>query len=123
MRDAQIARELEGLSGPAAERVVDVEESRRIAREAPFADSLPAYSGFFVSPAKTLWVADGMAPSDTAWDATAIRADGALIGRLHVRGKARPMAFGDDRVVLRFEDEDGVVSLRTYRLRPVAANG
>jgi hypothetical protein len=58
--------------------------------------------------------------SDTAWNATAFRADGALLGRLHSSSGGTPAAFGDDRVVVRSVDRDGVVSLRVYRIR---ANG
>ena len=69
-----------------------------------------------MSPNKTLWIVDYIAPTDTEWSATAFRADGAIVGRLTVKGKGTPLAFGDDRVVIRSEDEDGVVSLTVRRI-------
>lgn len=116
-RDAQIAAELRRFEGPQAERMVDANESRRIAREQPFADSLPPYSGFFTTRGGTLWVVDAIAPSDSGWSATAFRRDGAIMGRLAVSGRGRPLAFADDRVAVRTEDEDGVVGIRVYRIR------
>jgi hypothetical protein len=59
---------------------------------------------------------DAIAPTDTGWNATGFRQDGAIIGRLEWRGAGLPMAFMDDRVVLRVEDSDGVVSLRVHRM-------
>ena len=105
--------------GPQSERMVDANESRRLAREQPFADSLPPYSGFFTTRGGTLWVVDAIAPSDTGWSATAFRQDGAIVGRLEVAGRSRPLAFADDRVAIRTEDEDGVVGIRVHLLRPV----
>lgn len=119
-RDAQIASELKRFEGPQSERMVDAAESRRIAREQPFADSLPPYSGFFVTRGGTLWVVDAIAPSDTGWSATAFRRDGAILGRLEVQGRSRPVGFTDDRMAIRSEDADGVVTFRVHLLRPAA---
>lgn len=54
--------------------------------------------------------------SDAAWSATAIRADGAIIGRLRGSGTGRPISFADDRVVIREEDMDGIVTMKIFRL-------
>lgn len=116
MRDAEIAHQVAALRGPHAEGMVDPRESERLARAAPFADSLPPYSRIFVSPSKTLWVVDGQAGSDSTWSATAFRTDGAILGRLHAKGGGTPLAFGDDRVVIRTEDADGVVSITVQRI-------
>ena len=118
MRDAQIALELERLGGGGPERLVDASESQRLARESPFADSLPPFGQIFVTPDQTLWVVDAIAPGDTAWSATAFRRDGAVIGRLTVPGRSSPMAFGTDRVVVRTQDEDGLIALRVHRIVP-----
>ena len=116
MQDAYIAARLKPLERTSGERLVDPEESKRLVRATPFADSLPDYGRFFVTPNRTLWVVDALAPSDTAWTATAFRLDGAVVGRLSAPGAASPIAFGDDRVVLRATDEDDVVSLRVHRI-------
>ena len=92
----------------------------RLARESPFADSLPPYSALFVSPAGVLWVVDAIAPTDGGWTATAFRRDGAIVGRLHVPDAAPPVAIDDERVVVRDEDGDGVVTMRVHRIVPAA---
>ena len=96
--------------------MVDPAESRRIEQINPAADSLPPYSRLLVSPAGTLWVIDASAPGDSTGGATAFRHDGAILGRLSWRGRGTPMAFADDRVVMRETDEDGVVALRVFRI-------
>lgn len=96
----------------------DLNESQRLVREAPFADSLPPYHAIFVSPDQTLWVVDGLTPADTAWHATAFRRDGAIVGRLRGVGTSRPVAFGNDRVLVRRIDADGVVALEARRIVP-----
>jgi hypothetical protein len=118
MRAAVIARELVRIDGPHSEAFVDVEETRRQARENPFADSLPPYTGIFATPSGTLWVVDAVAPGDTSWGATAFRADGAIIARLDARSSGVPMYFAADRVLVREDDASGRVSLRVYRILP-----
>ena len=116
MRDSVIARELRRFDGPHREPPVDPAETRRLIRAAPFADSLPPYEGLFVTPDHRLWVVDPIAPTDAGWSATAFRADGAIVARLEVPERSHPMAFGNDRVVVRTEDTDGVVALKVYRI-------
>jgi hypothetical protein len=84
----------------------------------PSADSAPLIQGLFVTPNKTLWVLDDAAISDENQNMlTAYQQDGAMIGRLAIPRNAQPMAFGDDRVVLRVLDEDDVVALHVHRIR------
>jgi hypothetical protein len=116
IRAAQIDMELARLSGPASEGMVDPDESRRLARESPFADTLPRFSRLITSGDGTLWAVDAIAPFDSGWSATAFRGDGAIVGRLHVPGRSTPMAFSDDRVIVRNEDEDGVVAVHVLSL-------
>ena len=116
MRDGVIARGLARLDVQGAEALVDPAESRRLAREEPFADSLPPYEAFLVTRSGTLWIVDAIAPTDTTWTATAFRTDGAIVGRLHASVTGRPMLFADDRVIVRATDSDGIVSLIVYRL-------
>lgn len=116
MRDAVIDQELASLKAPGSERMVDRGESERLARETPFVDSLPYFSHMMTSQDGTLWVVDAIAPSDSGWTATAFSKDGGMLGRLSVKEKSRPMAFGANEVIIRSEDENGVVMLRVYRL-------
>jgi hypothetical protein len=114
MRDSMIAGEIARLPNSGSEGAADAAERRRVAREKPFADSLPPYGNFFVTPRGILWVVDAIVPGEPSWGATAFRSDGAIVGRLRASG-GFPMAFSDDRVVLRSEDQDGVVSLRVHK--------
>jgi hypothetical protein len=79
---------------------------------------LPYFEALLRGSDGSLWVVDAIAPGDTSWTATAIRKDGAIVGRLQVKGDSRPMAFGDGSVIVRAKDDNDVVSFRVYRLVP-----
>ena len=81
----------------------------------PFADSLPSYAGIDVSPNGTLWVIDDWEWGDTARFATAFRPDGAILGRLQFARRVFPIAFGDDRVVVREPDRKTAEAFEVYR--------
>jgi hypothetical protein len=114
MRRADVTERLRQLA-EYRERPRDPRESQRLIRELPYVDSLPPYSAIFASSRGRLWVVDAVSPGDSMWSATAFRADGAIVGRLRAFTKGLPIAFGDDRVVLRWVDEDGLVTLRVHR--------
>ncbi len=116
MRDSVVAYSLRSLSSQVGERV-DPAESRRVEEVRPSADSLPPYVNFFVTPNHTLWVVDPRAPGDLTGTATVFRQDGAIIGRLTWKVNGGPIAFGDDRIVVRQTNEDDVVSLVVYRIQ------
>lgn len=116
MREFIIAQELERLDQGGGERMVDVEESRRQAREVPFVDSLPAFTTLSSGANGVLWVMDGRAPNDTSWAATAYREDGEVVARLSGNGAAWPSLILDDRVLLRTTDDDGVVRFEVRRI-------
>lgn len=119
MRDSLIAAGLRRFSASGeGEGMVDPAESKRLLSAEPIADSLPFIQQLFVTDDKTLWVVDAIAPGDTGWDATAYQTDGAIFGRLHVAGSSVPIAFANDRVIVRTEDEDGVVAFKVYRIVP-----
>ena len=61
------------------------------------------------------WVRDESLAADTTWAYTAVALDGRILGRLTATGHA-PVAFGDDRVVLRDEDSEGIVTWRVMRV-------
>jgi|GEM_PF-1728658 len=93
------------------------DEQRQSARLTPTADSMPIVVGLFTSPDGTLWVVDQAAASGTRGTvATSYRRDGAMTGRLQLAMGAKPVAFGNDRVVLRVKDENDVVALHVHRL-------
>ncbi len=93
------------------------DEQRQNARLAPSADSMPIIVGLFTSPDGTLWVVDQAAASGTSGTmVTSYRRDGAMTGRLRLVDDAIPVAFGNDRMVLRVRDENDVVALHVHRL-------
>lgn len=94
------------------------EGSRRVVREAPYSDSLPAFSRLFPSTVHTLWVLDGNTRFDKSWTATEFNRVGAIVRRLHGLGLSRPVAFADDKVLLRSVDQNGVVSFEMHRITP-----
>lgn len=118
MRAASIDRTMRRYRNSKGEGglTLNLDEIEKIERDTPVADSLPAYGQFFTTPNKTLWVVDAVAPNATEWTATAFRNDGAIVGRLHVLGEGVPLAFGNDRVVIRTEDADGVVTLTVRQI-------
>lgn len=116
MREFVIAQELERLDQGGGERMVDVEESRRQAREVPFVDSLPAFTMLLSDRKGILWVMDGKAPNDTTWAATAFREDGEIVARLTGTDSSWPTQILDDRVLLRTTDDDGVVRFEVRRI-------
>jgi len=116
MREFVIAQELERMLGGGGEGMVDPDETRRQAREVPFADSLPAYSALSSGADGLLWVVDGRAPTDSIWSATAFREDGEIVARLTGTGTSWPSQFLDGKVLLRTTDDDGVVR---FEVRPI----
>jgi hypothetical protein len=123
MRTAEIATRIAVLHQPAREQAVDMAESERIARAVPFVDSLPPYSDVLVSTDKMLWVVDAIAPGDTSWSATAFRLDGTIAKRLRAPMSGTPIAFGNDRVLVKRADDDGIISLEVYQFRARQGRG
>jgi hypothetical protein len=121
MRQAVIDQELQRLEErTGGERMaITMDEARRQIREAPTADTLPAYARVAPGADGTFWVIDYIAPGDTTWAATAFRVDGTILGRVGgprngEGGGAGPVWFGRDRVIVREVDEDGVVRFGVY---------
>lgn len=117
MRRQIIDRELARLRGPKSEPLIDPAESERLAREAPFADSLPVVGNIFVGRDRVMWIVDPAIPGESTWAATGIAHDWSVVARVRGSGGV-PIGFGPGRVLLRREDADGVVSLAAYGLVP-----
>ena len=83
----------------------------------PHADSLPGFERTQVSANGTLWVLDYPVPGVAGWAATAFAPDGRILGRLSATDGEAPVAFGDDRVVFRSEDDLGIATLTIRKLR------
>ncbi|MEO7158207.1 MAG: hypothetical protein ABI039_11625 [Vicinamibacterales bacterium] len=113
---ANARQRLAGASGPEAARIDTVKLWQSI-RNGPIADSLPVITRALVGPDGTAWIKDGgYRFGEAGWGWTAIRPDGAIIGRLVGQGVDPVVAFGTDAVVLKSEDSDGFVSFHVHRL-------
>ncbi len=85
-------------------------------RQFPYPDSLPSFRDAETTAGGIAWVRAMTLAADTTWSYTAVDLDGRLLGCLTGTGHV-PVAFGDDRVVLRDEDADGIVTWRVMRIR------
>lgn len=94
----------------------DTAEMRRNMLANEHADSLPLFERTQVTPNGTLWVVDYPIPGADGWAATAFAKDGRILGRLVEPKGTAPLAFGDDRVVFRSEDDLGI---GTFTIRRV----
>lgn len=97
------------------ERRVDRVTAERQAASRPIADTIAAYRRVMASPAGTLWVLDYALPGDSTWSATAFGRHGVIAGRLTSRNTSGlPVWFGDDKVMIREVDNDGLVRYGVY---------
>lgn len=94
---------------------IDVAGQRAFLGEMPYPDSLPSFRDVKTSSGGIAWVRALTLLGDTTWAYTAVALDGRILGRLTGAGHV-PVAFGDDRVVLRDEDSDGIVTWRVMRV-------
>ena len=116
MREVSIDAELKRLNEPRPEPLLDKAESERLARQAPYAKTLPAIGGLFGNVDGTIWVLDYIAPGDSTWSATAIDTSGSIAGRIRMSVRSLPIDFTKDRILLKEQDADGVVTLKLYRI-------
>lgn len=116
MREGVIADALAEVERMGTERMVDPDESRRLAREEPIADSLPHINWLREDQDGTLWVGDFQAPGDSTWQLTGFRPDGSIVARLSGSGTEEVRAIRRDRVLLQSTDDDGVVRFVVRRI-------
>ncbi len=99
------------------------EEFREYEEAVPVADSLPAISKVMVGTDSLLWVIEAKLPGAADWYATSFDTDGRIVGRLHSTVHGDPLWFGVSKVLMRVEDENGVVSLRVHRIVAAELSG
>lgn len=120
MKSFAISEELrERVRERKGEPLADPNETERLIREAPYADSISAFESLHASNDGWIWVVEGIAPTDTGWTATAFTVDGTEKARVQYTGRSLPLAFSRSRVLVRATDGDGQVVLRVHRL-PIA---
>jgi hypothetical protein len=115
VRDRDIAGSIE-LMQRRSKNGVDVAAMREMYRQFPYPDSLPSFRDVSTTASGIAWVRDFSLAADTTWAYTAVAIDGRLLGRLTGSGHI-PAAFGDDRVVFRDEDADGLTTWRVMRIK------
>ena len=96
---------------------LDTTDGRAKALAVEHADTLPAYRDIQVTPGGTAWVLDYRTAADSGWAATAIAPDGRILGRITAASGEAPVAFGDDRLAFRTEDEVGIATITVHRIR------
>jgi hypothetical protein len=85
------------------------------ARNQPHADSLAHFQSVATTPGGLAWLGEAVRMSDSLRHYTAVRPDGVIVGRLSLPRRG-VILLGDDRVVLRQEDDDGFVTWQVHRL-------
>jgi hypothetical protein len=85
------------------------------ARSQPYVDSLAHFQSVVITPGGLAWLGDTFRMSDSLRHYTAVRSDGTIVGRLSLP-RLGVVLLGDDRVILREEDEDGFISWHVHRL-------
>ena len=81
------------------------------------ADSLPLVDAVHLTASGVMWVVERQLPGTAGWRALAFSSDGGLRGCLVEPTGRAPLVFGDDRVLQRTEDEDGVAKWHIRRIR------
>jgi hypothetical protein len=94
----------------------DTTRSFGFIRDALYADSLPHFSTAQSTPGGTLWLSRPSLDPDSTLSYLAIAHDGRVLGRLEGFKHSPPVALGDDRVILRTEDDNGIVTWQVHRL-------
>lgn len=113
---AEVDRDLARYDRPMVEPARNLEEAKRQLRIRPSADSLPPFSAIHAFPGKVLWVIDAYTRSDSGWTASAFGKDGQLLGRMKISGKPLPTVLWDNRIGFATQDENGITSLKLYRI-------
>jgi hypothetical protein len=80
-------------------------------------DSLPVFSVVEITPNQVVWALDYRLPGDSGWAVTAFDQRGRILGRIAEPTGDPPVAFGNDRLAFRTEDEDGIATITVRRLR------
>lgn len=98
-------------------RMETADEAEFTTRNRPLAEVISPFSMAHVGPQGTLWLVDQPVPGEPTVAVTAMDTAGRLLGRTAVPAAWRILAVGEDRILLRILDEDGVAALRIHRLR------
>jgi hypothetical protein len=113
--EAQIATFQKTMGEALAAEGLDTAEAWAEVRRQPFADSLAHFRAVYTTASGLAWLQSATRLSDSTWHYTAVRPDGRIIGVLRGAGPV-PVLVGDDRVILRQEDDDGIVTWAVHRL-------
>jgi hypothetical protein len=84
-------------------------------RDQPTADSITHFASISVTPTGLAWLGETIMQSDSMRHFTAVTENGKIVGRVSVPRDAFVL-LGDDRVILRAEDDNGIVTWQVHRL-------
>lgn len=115
MRSVVIARRLAQLD-LLVEPISDIEESRRVIRATPFADTLRGIDRLLTSPEGVFWALPVVAPGDTVWQAVGLHSDGTIVGTISGPASVVPVAIGGGTMVGVTEEPDGSRALRRWQV-------
>ena len=93
----------------------DTTRAFELFRNSIYTDSLPHFNTARTAQGGTLWLSRPAMDFDSVYRVLAIAPDGRVLGRLEERTPF-PVALGDDRVILRTEDDNGIVTWQVHRL-------
>ena len=82
----------------------------------PVFERVPAYQGTAVTPGGLLWVLDFRIPRQEGWAATLLDQSGRILGRIEEPTGGPPTGWGDDRLLFRTTDDDGIATLTVRRI-------
>jgi hypothetical protein len=95
----------------------DADSAAATVRERGHVEHVAAYGRAHVAPGGIVWVLDYPLPGDTTWAATAVDPAGRIMGRIEARPGNPPIAWGDDRLAFKTEDDLGIATITLHRLQ------
>jgi hypothetical protein len=101
----------------AARTVREQESITAIWRTAPFPDSLPAHDEIVPDPTGAVWVRDVHHAADSTSSYQVYAKDGTWLGAVALPPRSSLTWVGEDRVLLRRVDENGIEYVALHRLR------
>jgi hypothetical protein len=94
----------------------NVDSLRESIAARPHADTVGVFESISPTPDGRLWLLDFRLQGADGWAATLINRDGRIVGRIVESTGDRPVAFGNDRLAFRSEDEDGIATITIRKL-------
>lgn len=105
------------LAGNPPGRGETIEDAEYNLYHTPWPDSLPPFVRSIPATGPLLWLEETSTDPSSSSTEVAIAPDGRLMGQLLVPADVRLVSFGSDAVILRTEDDDGIIRFEVHRLK------